>query len=792
MSKKNKEIRVRHASLDMLDPETVVKKKQDVLTKAKNKLISLSDALKSNKNLDVADPHKKGMTKSKTQVTLDYFFKHCPNKNHVYANPRQSTVNTVKRTGSLQKQNSVGAYPIKIEITDEDDFPAKAITRERPATVCVDKLVPPGDTEALALERPRKKLSFRVPEIIGGYSDNRLSKRCGSLMHIPENSGKLLQPQAPGIPRNASFNGILHRQPSFEDDVLESQAMRIVRTVGQAFEVCHKLSINAPENEHLDQDEQDTLTQDLLSDRLSDIDSDKPKRDIMSEGASDRMSLPPDDCSLKDVENGKNTRPTPQLEILPPPPNNNPKKTSLSLAETYASPHSDVLTTVSTGGTSLPSAGTALSAHHELQLMREQLEQQSQQTHAAMAQLQLTKEQLAAEQSARLEAQARTHQLLVHNRELLDHIAALVAHLQGEKPGQQHTPPHMTMPQQSHQGAGENYLSDMSESTLGNNTSLSQTYGMNPQGLIENRGVTSCLPPSPLRTTFNPSGSAFNFTYPETASFESQLLQRLQAVSGYPTPSPYQYLYSQPLPFLSQNLYNPPLLNNNYASQLPPQNKVPPSPLLLRNSYCGSTDADQRLNVSRYSEPRQLPNFNPYQQSPLQYGNLNHQNEAPRNNAPQYQNSSNHPQQNSNQYQFFDQVKSDPQAQKRQGSQQNFAQLNHQRLQVQRDSRQARESSPLPQTSPQTDQKPTQFIKPLAQVGTLTTTDSEGRVRVIVPVPADSKEDVSDFMTNLRLTDTLKPMNGPGITRTTSEKVPNRSELMSQVQRTTWARHTTK
>lgn len=34
--------------------------------------------------------------------------------------------------------------------------------------------------------------------------------------------------------------------------------------------------------------------------------------------------------------------------------------------------------------------------------------------------------------------------------------------------------------------------------------------------------------------------------------------------------------------------------------------------------------------------------------------------------------------------------------------------------------------------------------------------------------------------------------NGPYITRSTSEKVPNRSELMQQVQRTAWARHTTK
>lgn len=52
------------------------------------------------------------------------------------------------------------------------------------------------------------------------------------------------------------------------------------------------------------------------------------------------------------------------------------------------------------GSASFPTSasGTALSAHHELQLLREQLEQQSQQTQAALAQLQLAREQLAAEQ----------------------------------------------------------------------------------------------------------------------------------------------------------------------------------------------------------------------------------------------------------------------------------------------------------------------------------------------------------------------------------------------------------
>ncbi|GLH01766.1 Putative nitric oxide synthase-binding protein, partial [Gryllus bimaculatus] len=77
--------------------------------------------------------------------------------------------------------------------------------------------------------------------------------------------------------------------------------------------------------------------------------------------------------------------------------------------ETYASPLGEPLR--ATPGEALPSAGTPLGAHHELQLLREQLEQQAQQTQAA----------------------ARTHQLLVHNKELLDHIAVLVAHLQEQE-----------------------------------------------------------------------------------------------------------------------------------------------------------------------------------------------------------------------------------------------------------------------------------------------------------------------------------------------------------------------
>ena len=97
---------------------------------------------------------------------------------------------------------------------------------------------------------------------------------------------------------------------------------------------------------------------------------------------------------------------------------------------------------------------TPLALQHEVLLLKQQVEQQQQQTQAAIAQVKLLKDQLAAETAARMEAQvsrphhpnifffleiyrscpfaqqARTHQLLIHNKELLDHIQTLVTQMQ--------------------------------------------------------------------------------------------------------------------------------------------------------------------------------------------------------------------------------------------------------------------------------------------------------------------------------------------------------------------------
>lgn len=51
-------------------------------------------------------------------------------------------------------------------------------------------------------------------------------------------------------------------------------------------------------------------------------------------------------------------------------------------------------------------------------------------THLPILQVHLLKDQLSAEATARLEAQARVHQLLLQNKDLLQHISLLVKQIQ--------------------------------------------------------------------------------------------------------------------------------------------------------------------------------------------------------------------------------------------------------------------------------------------------------------------------------------------------------------------------
>ncbi|XP_065128654.1 carboxyl-terminal PDZ ligand of neuronal nitric oxide synthase protein [Paramisgurnus dabryanus] len=199
----------------------------------------------------------------------------------------------------------------------------------------------------------------------------------------------------------------------------KSQAMRIVRTVGQAFEVCHKLSLqhtqqNADGQEDGDGDK--TCTDSEVPGREltgaekptaeeTDIDAEElplpdSTMDEFSRGVTDL------DAAKKEEDLTKDKKPSEEPNIL------------------LASPK-----LLLPSGSQLP-ASTPLSVHHQLQLLQQQLTQQQQQTQVAVAQVHLLKDQLSAEAAARIEAQARVHQLLLQNKDLLQHISLLVKQVQ--------------------------------------------------------------------------------------------------------------------------------------------------------------------------------------------------------------------------------------------------------------------------------------------------------------------------------------------------------------------------
>lgn len=203
--------KTRHSSLEMPDPEVVVKeKKKDMLSKARNKLYNLSDALKSkninnNEEQDFQPTGGAVVGSTKRSRALSYFLKPCPNKpekntnrvienggdgktgsmNEIIGNTATALAGRLQRGFSLRKQHSVGAYPIQRDDPVDMDEAIRydiatrhssvsnnnctpnyiPISRLRPATICGDKVNRELSTDALALERPRKKLSFREPEI---------------------------------------------------------------------------------------------------------------------------------------------------------------------------------------------------------------------------------------------------------------------------------------------------------------------------------------------------------------------------------------------------------------------------------------------------------------------------------------------------------------------------------------------------------------------------------------------------------------------------------------------------
>ncbi|XP_035871054.1 carboxyl-terminal PDZ ligand of neuronal nitric oxide synthase protein isoform X3 [Phyllostomus discolor] len=186
----------------------------------------------------------------------------------------------------------------------------------------------------------------------------------------------------------------------------KSQAMRIVRTVGQAFEVCHKLSL-----QHTQQsaDGQEDGPGERSSRGSGDTGCQLPGAERATPTTAEETDIDAVEALLPGADGLDFSRGV-------PPPEPGPAASPRMLLPPASAPD--------------PDPQTPLSSRHQLQLLQQLLQHQQQQTQVAVAQVHLLKDQLAAEAAARLEAQARVHQLLLQNRDALQHVSLLVRQVQ--------------------------------------------------------------------------------------------------------------------------------------------------------------------------------------------------------------------------------------------------------------------------------------------------------------------------------------------------------------------------
>ncbi|KAG5335421.1 CAPON protein, partial [Acromyrmex charruanus] len=330
----------------------------------------------------------------------------------------------------------------------------------------------------------------------------------------------------------------------------KSQAMRVVRTVGQAFEVCHKLSIN---NTTEDRGEKDGENH---GENYGDVYEDQDE--IPNEQSQPSPTPVHKDISLLgDTEDSvpEQTSVTCLLRSHDGP------ATTTSTSPIRQSPSGTV--TSECGGLLVGGELTALK--HEIQLLRERLEQQSQQTRAAVAHARLLQDQLAAETAARVEAQARTHQLLVQNKELLEHISALVGHLrEQERVSGSHVTSQSQIPTPAslQQNAAVSDLSGLGQ--------CQRTGGQSSPWELDPPTFPYCTYPSESLYSggLGAMGIQSNNTAADQLQFQTQLLERLHNLSPF---QPQRSPYNTPSPYaMGPSLLLPPCSGPTNSAQLSP------------------------------------------------------------------------------------------------------------------------------------------------------------------------------------------------------------------------------
>ncbi|KAL7386973.1 hypothetical protein ABVT39_016345 [Epinephelus coioides] len=185
----------------------------------------------------------------------------------------------------------------------------------------------------------------------------------------------------------------------------KSQAMRIVRTVGQAFDVCHQLTLQQKSDDQEDEEGKVEESEAVPAKKRFAL-SEETDLEATTEESIECVSSSDLEKSKKDEDPGKTEKVSDDPSLL------------------LGSP----IRGASVLGQSAEEA--PCSAEHQVQLLQKQLQQQEQQALAASEQVHVLQEQLSVEVCARTEAQARVQRLLQQNTDLLQHISLLVKQIQ--------------------------------------------------------------------------------------------------------------------------------------------------------------------------------------------------------------------------------------------------------------------------------------------------------------------------------------------------------------------------